>query len=157
MPVNWLNLPKHYHALCVSIGWGLEYEEVWRGFVLGITWFIVFLFIAGIGLRIRKWQTFYIYLWGSFLLFIAEIRRVIFTKGCKQKLLFSRWVQNSCFIHWCAQLRAIKFVIGSFISIYKIYIRWQYINEGGCRDVTSRSCLHRDGRLFISPILYIFV
>jgi ABC-type multidrug transport system permease subunit len=51
-------LPMTYPAQAMRAamgrGWGLEYEEVWRGFVLGITWFIVFLFIAGIGLRIRK-------------------------------------------------------------------------------------------------------
>jgi ABC-type multidrug transport system permease subunit len=51
-------LPMTYPAQAMRAamgrGWGLEYEEVWRGFVLGITWFVVFLFIAGIGLRIRK-------------------------------------------------------------------------------------------------------
>lgn len=40
--------------MCISLGWGLEYEDVWRGFVLGIAWCLVFLFIAGVGLRIRK-------------------------------------------------------------------------------------------------------
>jgi ABC-type multidrug transport system permease subunit len=51
-------LPMTYPAQAMRAamgrGWGLEYEEVWRGFVLGVAWFLAFLFIAGVGLRIRK-------------------------------------------------------------------------------------------------------
>ena len=36
-------------------GWGLSHMEVWRGFLVTIGWFLLFLIVAGFALRLRKW------------------------------------------------------------------------------------------------------
>ena len=35
-------------------GWGLSHMEVWRGFLVTIGWFLLFLIVAGFALRLRK-------------------------------------------------------------------------------------------------------
>lgn len=44
-------------AILVSChaGWGLSHMEVWRGFLVTIGWFLLFLIVAGFALRLRKW------------------------------------------------------------------------------------------------------
>ena len=41
-------------CLCLHAGWGLSDMEVWRGFLVTIGWFLLFLIVAGFALRLRK-------------------------------------------------------------------------------------------------------
>ena len=41
-------------CLFLLIGWGLSELAVWRGFVMTIGWFLVFVILATVGLRVRR-------------------------------------------------------------------------------------------------------
>jgi len=40
--------------VCFAVGWGLEHESVWLGFVVAISWFIVFLLLSGVTFSLRR-------------------------------------------------------------------------------------------------------
>ena len=41
-------------SLPPSPGWGLAHQNVWLGFVVTTIWFLLFLFVAGLALKLRK-------------------------------------------------------------------------------------------------------
>ena len=41
-------------SLPPSPGWGLAHQDVWLGFVVTTIWFLLFLFVAGLALKLRK-------------------------------------------------------------------------------------------------------